>query len=756
MNKQKIKEIINFSCLSYFKSKAFIIFNIITLICILLSTNWGTLSKKLNIDFDDDYYELQILTNSDEFYNKLATAFADNERLDVKQISENTYTAETIEDKLLILELYTNPETAFDAKLVSKDAIPTFIYEYIADELASIRESFILSKYDLSETELAFMQSDIEIERVMLAVDSENFEEKEILKTTASFISYMAIIILFSKIASEIAQEKQSKSSEYILTTVSSKEYLFAKVVGNSLFALAQLMLFFAYTIISLSFLSLLNMGTVAVPEASIENSDALFSSISFTNDILPFVGTLIIFNLLSIAFLSIIQATLASKSNSVAESSSTMSIILTLTIACYIASLALINPYNTISLPLHILSILPVVSAYFLPGIMIIGQSSALEIILALIINIAAIPIAFNLCHERFKNGLLDYTKRKVIEKKELSLEEKQTIFVNKRTYSSLGMIIGLSVLTYVSIILVLSVILPPVFNSLIANDNIAMLTVQMLSQIISLSVAYLVAKSFTSNSKPEETEEDTRAFKPSFIQIVLIVFSVVFMFNLLISDVIYPKLGLDYNVIEVFDLTSSSPIFEKIIYIIALAVIPGIFEELFFRKALIDLLKKYGATFAIVMSALIFGFAHMNAPQIIVAFLMGLIFGKIYLKTKDIKITMLVHIMNNFMAGVGLILPTNEFAPTVFGITSKAELIYMIVLGLILIVGIINLIRYFVSNKIFENIKNSLKKEDNKPNAFKEKYKYLFFDLTFDVALILLVVISIVTDITLKNMLK
>ena len=757
MNKKKIKEIIAFSSLSYFKSKGFIIFNILSLIIMIFSTNWGTISKKLNIDFDDEYYELQILTNNDEFFNKLDTAFAENERLDVTRVEENNYTDETIKDKLLVLELYTNPEKAFDAKLTSKEAIPTYIYKYIEEELASIREGFILSKYSLSDEELAFMQSDIEIERVMLGVDSENYEEKELLKMIATFISYMAIIILFSKIATEIAQEKQSKSSEYILTTVSGKEYLLAKVAGNSLFALAQLMLFFAYTMISLSILSILNMGNVAIPEASIENSEALFSTISFTNDILPFVATLLIFNLLSIAFLSIIQATLASKSNSVAESSSTTSIILVLTVACYIASNTLIDPFSTISLPIHLLSMLPVISAYFLPGIMIIGQSNVLEIIIALIINILAVPIAFNLCHERFKNGLLDYTKRKASTKKEMSLEEKQTAFINKRTFSSIGMKIGLCVLTYTSLFVLLSLILPPIFNSLIENQNTSLFVIQMLSQIISLGVAYIVARSFTSVKKQEEaTEEDKRTFKPNFLQIVLIVFSVIFIFNLIISDLIYPKLGLDYNVIEVFDITSNTPVLDKLIYLIALAIVPGIFEELFFRKALIDLLKKYGPTFAIVMSALIFGFAHMNLPQFIFAFLMGLIFGKAYLKTNNIKITMLVHILNNSMACVGLFLPSGEFEPVLFGVSSTAELIYIVVLFVILIVGIINLIRYFVSNKIYENIKNSLKKDKNKPNQFVEKYRYLFCDLTFDVSIILLIVLSVVNDTLLKNMLS
>ena len=39
-------------------------------------------------------------------------------------------------------------------------------------------------------------------------------------------------ILVFSKIANEIAQEKVSKSIEYVLTSVTEKEYLLAKIIS--------------------------------------------------------------------------------------------------------------------------------------------------------------------------------------------------------------------------------------------------------------------------------------------------------------------------------------------------------------------------------------------------------------------------------------------------------------------------------------------------------------------------------------------
>ena len=82
-------------------------------------------------------------------------------------------------------------------------------------------------------------------------------------------------------------------------------------------------------------------------------------------------------------------------------------------------------------------------------------------------------------------------------------------------------------------------------------------------------------------------------------------------------------------------------------------------IFEELFFRKAVIDFSLKYGKKFALIFSALLFGILHMNLSQGLFAFIVGIIFGAIYLYTKDIKFTMFIHFINNGFAVLELILP-------------------------------------------------------------------------------------------------
>lgn len=83
----------------------------------------------------------------------------------------------------------------------------------------------------------------------------------------------------------------------------------------------------------------------------------------------------------------------------------------------------------------------------------------------------------------------------------------------------------------------------------------------------------------------------------------------------------------------------------------VLVVAVIMGPFaEEWIFRKSLLDRLVKYGELPAIVASALIFGLFHGNFSQFFYAFLVGLVFGYIYVKTGKLRYSVILHMAVNF----------------------------------------------------------------------------------------------------------
>ena len=85
----------------------------------------------------------------------------------------------------------------------------------------------------------------------------------------------------------------------------------------------------------------------------------------------------------------------------------------------------------------------------------------------------------------------------------------------------------------------------------------------------------------------------------------------------------------------------------------LISVSVFAPFFEEWLCRGIVLrGLLKKVGPVWAIIISALFFALIHMNLWQAVPAFLMGIVFGYVYYKTGSLKLTMLMHCVNNTMA--------------------------------------------------------------------------------------------------------
>ena len=133
-------------------------------------------------------------------------------------------------------------------------------------------------------------------------------------------------------------------------------------------------------------------------------------------------------------------------------------------------------------------------------------------------------------------------------------------------------------------------------------------------------------------------------------------------------------------------------------VILLIETCVIAPIFEETLYRGILLKgLINKYNSKKAIVYSALIFGIAHLNVPQGINAFLLGLILGTVFYYTRSIYLCMTMHFTNNFLVNF-VYYPTSEIWTTI----------------LFIAVPIIGLVLMVLCFKIL-NLKERAKKEIN-----------------------------------------
>ena len=93
-------------------------------------------------------------------------------------------------------------------------------------------------------------------------------------------------------------------------------------------------------------------------------------------------------------------------------------------------------------------------------------------------------------------------------------------------------------------------------------------------------------------------------------------------------------------------------------ILFYLGTAVVPALIEELAFRGIIMQPLRRYGDWFAIVCSALVFGFMHCNLVQIPFAFIAGVVIGYAVIITESIWTGIIIHFLTNgFSVTVNLI---------------------------------------------------------------------------------------------------
>ncbi len=193
------------------------------------------------------------------------------------------------------------------------------------------------------------------------------------------------------------------------------------------------------------------------------------------------------------------------------------------------------------------------------------------------------------------------------------------------------------------------------------------------------------------------------------------------VYVFNLLLS---FMNINLSMFGFEnkVSDYGSTSGTAENIIYFIAIAVVPPIIEEFLFRGAILGSLRKHGDALAIVVSAVMFGFAHSNFIQTPVTFLTGLVLAYLTVKTNSLIPAIIVHFVNNGSSVAFSLLSQLKLDEMVYSVIDFSLALVFVLSGLICTAMLIK--KY--GNKLFEFNSSS---EDN-PNGLTmaKRLRYVF----------------------------
>jgi membrane protease YdiL (CAAX protease family) len=93
--------------------------------------------------------------------------------------------------------------------------------------------------------------------------------------------------------------------------------------------------------------------------------------------------------------------------------------------------------------------------------------------------------------------------------------------------------------------------------------------------------------------------------------------------------------------------------------LFLIQAAIVAPMMEELFFRGFLFTFLKNYTSTgLALVLSAGVFAFAHVNLGSVLQLWLLGIVLGLAYEHTGSLLLPIGIHACWNFLTALSLLL--------------------------------------------------------------------------------------------------
>ena len=151
-----------------------------------------------------------------------------------------------------------------------------------------------------------------------------------------------------------------------------------------------------------------------------------------------------------------------------------------------------------------------------------------------------------------------------------------------------------------------------------------------------------------------PDSPKREVQKIKPS----AFIMFFFICVAAAYISNIFTVVLGVIISIIKGGKLVN--PVAEILInessiwaFIYAVILAP-IFEELIFRKLLLNKLRRFGDLPAILLTGLAFGLFHFNLMQFFYASVLGFLFAYITIRSNTIVYSVILHMMNNFIGTV------------------------------------------------------------------------------------------------------
>lgn len=315
------------------------------------------------------------------------------------------------------------------------------------------------------------------------------------------------------------------------------------------------------------------------------------------------------------------------------------------------------------------------------------------------------------------------------------------------KKQYKQVGKILFIFALVVCGFQILFSILDAFLFNNSFSNYN------TVLGWILSFAPIYLIGFPISIllfKRLPVDKAQPQKISIGRFIILFIECIALVYIGNI-IGTALSLLLSRGQATNPVLEVTSNI----SIIQVLVTAIIAPIIEEIMFRKLIIDHTVMYGEKVAIIYSAFTFALFHMNLFQFFYALAVGLIFGYIYVKTKSIKYSIIMHIIINFFGGViapFIVSSVNVDVLQNIEMLSEAEIIKYIIPALTLFMYLIILFGFVITGIVLFIINvrkvsfNHTELDIPKGQVFKTAYLNVYYILFFSICLIFIILALII----------
>ena len=426
--KNKLKYLTAMSLKRKIQTKWFVAANILIALVIICGINIDTIITAFGGDFDKQQ-PVYIADHTGVAFDSVKTMMNESSKalntsskkssFDIQKTDKNEKEIKKQVDKKdgLGIIIENDEENTLKVTIISKDILDAVDSQLISNAINQTKTSLALANSGISNEQISSIYSSAKMDYEYTKDDVKKGEEgtQMLMQTVFPIVIlpfFMLTLFLVQMIGAEVNDEKTTRGMEIIISNVSPKVHFFSKVIAGNLFVLFQGVLLFLYSGLGLLVRNLIGGSDITGgigSEVGKAINDILSSSIgSQLAYIIPL--TLLLMIITFVAY-SLLAGILASMTTNIEDFQQLQTpIVIISLVGYYLAMLA--NVFGG-SLFIKILGMVPFISAILAPSLLVLGQFSILEMLLAIVLCLLTVFALIKYGLRIYKVGILNYSSK-------------------------------------------------------------------------------------------------------------------------------------------------------------------------------------------------------------------------------------------------------------------------------------------------------------------------------------------------------